>query len=332
MIAVITSYLVLALLAVAPFQASSTVRLTGRVVDATTNEPLPDVEIEFQRTPSAPGATSLRTVTSRTGEFSINIPSGDYRFLARRSGYVPSGNNEAPAQITVRGRAQTMPEIRLAGVGGAIAGRIVDVRGNPMPRLMVAAVRPAVLGASDMDSTDRSVRTNDLGEFRLSGLPVGRYYVAAQPLAEPFAADGAVSAAFVSTYYPGVTDQSAASLIEVAASGTRTGIDFSMFEAPTRSVSGMVVDGRDRPIKGAVVMFSRARQLLGISPSVTTDAGGRFRMVLPEGDYVLVASIPDTTSAGGRGIGIRLGGPGVVQLTVGGDPVSDIRLVAQQNR
>jgi hypothetical protein len=52
---------------------------------------------------------------------------------------------------------------------------------------------------------------------------------------------------------------------------------------------------------------------------------------LPEGDYVLVASVP-VTSGGGRGDGVRLGGPGVVELTVGGDPVSDIRLVAQQNR
>jgi hypothetical protein len=55
-------------------------------------------------------------------------------------------------------------------------------------------------------------------------------------------------------------------------------------------------------------------------------------MIVPEGDYVLVASIPVTTSGGARGTGSRLGGPGVVQLTVGGDPVSDIRLVAQQNR
>jgi hypothetical protein len=134
----------------------------------------------------------------------------------------------------------------------------------------------------------------------------------------------------VSTYYPGVSDQSAASLIEVTAGGTRTGIDFSIFEAPTRSISGIVVDERNRPIKGAVVMFSRARQPLGMSPAVTTDDGGRFRMILPEGDYVLVASIPVTTSGGGTGF--RLGGPGVVQLTVGGGPVSDLRLVAQQNR
>ena len=329
MIAVTTS-LLLALLAAAPFQASSMVRLTGRVVDAATNEPVSGVEIAFERTPSAPGATSLRAVTSRTGGFSIDIPSGDYRFLARRAGYVPSDKNDTPTPITVRGRAQTMPEIRLERSGGTIAGRIVDGRGNPLPRLLVAAVRPAVLGSSDLDRAGESIRTNDRGEFRLSGLPVGRYYVAAELLPQPVDSDGSASAAFVSTYYPGVADQSAASPIDVTAGGTRAGIDFSILEAPTRSVSGIVIDGRDRPIKGAVVMFSRARQLLGISPSVTTDDGGRFRMILPEGDYLLVASIP--TSGGGRGTDFRLGGPGVVQLTVGGDPVSDIRLVARQNR
>jgi len=308
------------------------VRLTGRVVDAVTNEPLPGVEIAFQRSPSTPGVTAVRAVTSRTGEFSIDIPSGDYSFLARRPGYVPSGKNETPTPITVRGRAQTIPDIRLEQGGGTIAGRIVDVRGNPLPRLMVDAVRPAVLGGADLAPAARSVRTNDLGQFRLSGLPIGKYYVAARLLPEPFASGGDTSAAFVSTYYPGVTDPTAASLIEVTADGTRTGIDFSILQTPTRSISGIVVDGRDRPIKGAVVLFSRARQPLGISPSVTTDAGGRFRMMLPEGAYVLVASIPVTTSGGGGAAGFRLGGPGVLQLTVGSDPVADIRLVAQQNR
>ena len=192
-----------------------------------------------------------------------------------------------------------MPEIRLES-GGTIAGRIVDVRGNPLPRLLVAAVRPAELGASDlirlMDPSERMIPASFVcQDCRTAGTMSPR-----NCCRQPFASDGAASAAFVSTYYPGVTDQSAASLIEVTAGGTRAGIDFSIFEAPTRSVSGIVVDGRNRPIKGAVVMFSRARQLLGISPSVTTDDGGRFRMVLPEGDYVLVASIP-VTSGGGRG-------------------------------
>jgi hypothetical protein len=330
MIAVIASHLVLTLLAAAPFQTSFTVRLTGRVVDTATKEPLADVEITFERTPSVPGATALQALTRRNGDFSIDLPSGDYRFQIHRPGYVLSGKDEMPAPIMVRGRAQALPEIRLERSGSAIAGRIVDARGNPLPRLQVSAVRPAVLGASDPDPAERSVRTNEVGEFRLTGLPVGRYYIAAQLLPESSAADESTSAAFVSTYYPGVTDQSAASLIDVTATGSRTGIDFSMFEAPTRSVSGIVVDGQDRPIKGAVVLFSRARQLLGISPSVTTGDGGRFRMILPQGEYLLVASIP--VAFGNSGTGVSFGGPGVVQLTVAGDPVSDIRLVAQQNR
>ena len=327
MFSVMITYAVLALLAVAPFQVSSMVRLTGRVVDAATNDPVSDVEITFERTPSLPGATSLSAMTSRAGVFSIDIPSGDYRLLARRAGYVLADKREASTLLTVRGRAQTVPDIRLEPSGGAIAGRIVDVRGNPLPRRLVAAVRPAVFGALDLDPSAASVRTNDLGEYRLSGLPVGRYYVAAQ-LLESSASEAAGSAAFVSTYYPGVTDQPAASLIEVTETGTRSGIDFSIFEAPTRSVSGLVVDEANRPIKGAVVMFSRARQLLGVSPAVTTDDGGRFRLILPEGDYLLVASIPTS----GRGRGFALGEPGVTQLTIGGDSVSDIRLVAEQNR
>ena len=101
MIAVIAGHLLLALLAAAPFQASAAmVRLTGRVVDAATNEPLRGVEIAFERTPSVPGATRLQVVTGRAGEFSIDIPPGDYRFLARLAGYFPSDKNETPAPIS----------------------------------------------------------------------------------------------------------------------------------------------------------------------------------------------------------------------------------------
>src|SRR5678816_2421006 len=147
MIAVIVSHLVLSLFVAAPFQASSMVRLSGRVVDAATHDPVSDAEITFDRTPSAPGTTSLSVVTSRTGVFSIDIPTGDYRVLVRRVGYLRADKSEAPTSITVRGRAQTMPEIRLERSGGTIAGRIVDVRGNPLPRRLVTAVRPAVFGA-----------------------------------------------------------------------------------------------------------------------------------------------------------------------------------------
>ena len=69
--------LLIALVAGAPFQASSIVRLTGRVVDAATNEPVSGVEITFRRTPSAPGTTALQAVTSCVGVFSIEIPSGE---------------------------------------------------------------------------------------------------------------------------------------------------------------------------------------------------------------------------------------------------------------
>ena len=204
MVAVIATQLVLALLVAAPFQASSLVRLTGRVVDAATNEPLPGVEIAFQRTPSAPGTIPLLAVSGRAGAFSIDIPSGDYGFVARRPGYVPSGTNETPTPVAVRGRTQTMPDIRIKQGGGTIAGRIVDTRGNPLPRLPVEAVRPAVLGDSILAPVGGTVHTDDLGQFRLSGLPVGKYYVAARLLPDP--GDSAASAAFVSTYDPGVTD------------------------------------------------------------------------------------------------------------------------------
>jgi hypothetical protein len=316
-----------------PLHGQSTVRLSGLVVDAATNEPLTNVEIAFLWTSQPPrGSTPLRATTNGRGEFSIDIPSGEYRYLARHPGYIPSGTNGAPTPITVSGRAQTMADIRLVR-GGTIAGRIVDVRGKPLPRLLVDAVIPGAAGtAGPARPAGGSVQTNDLGEFRVSGLPSGRYYVAARPMPDPLGSRKSASSAFVSTYYPGVAEQSAASVVDVTSGSTIAGVDFSIFEAPTRSVSGTVVDERNRPVKGAVVTFSRVGEVMGMSPSVTSEDRGRFRMMLPEGDYVLVASIPVRTSNGGRRTSFGLGGPLALRLTVGAETISDLRLVAQQTR
>ena len=64
--------------------------------------------------------------------------------------------------------------------GSAISGRIVDEFGDPVTDAMVSAMRRCgrMAGAA-FQSAGRMAMTNDLGQFRLYGLPPGDYYVSA---------------------------------------------------------------------------------------------------------------------------------------------------------
>ena len=75
--------------------------------------------------------------------------------------------------------------------GAVITGRIVDPSGEPMPDVRVVALRhaPATAGGAVrlFPVMSSSGPTNDIGEYRLSGLGAGEYYIAATPHgASPF--------------------------------------------------------------------------------------------------------------------------------------------------
>jgi hypothetical protein len=79
---------------------------------------------------------------------------------------------------------------------GAISGRIIDTLGDPVIGMTVTAEMPAAT------ESDRKVvatcQTDDLGEYRLAGLPEGRFFVSLDTIAPVVASvkagrDGAFS-------------------------------------------------------------------------------------------------------------------------------------------
>ena len=64
--------------------------------------------------------------------------------------------------------------------GSAISGRIVDEFGEPLADAQVSAMRSTwVNGKRRLQSTGRMAQTNDLGQYRIYGLPPGEYFVSA---------------------------------------------------------------------------------------------------------------------------------------------------------
>jgi hypothetical protein len=197
----------------------------------------------------------------------------------------------------------------LAGVNfslpksAVIAGQILDPSsGEPLANAMVMAMRRlGAVGAPVLYSppglprlmpAGQSAQTNDLGEFRIFGLPPGEYFVASSPRLTGAKTSAAQGTAPVMTFYPGTTDALAAQPVIVAAGQVATGIVFRILSAQTYRVSGTVVDARGAPVAGATVMLRNDPRTSGFGRS---DARGHFVIggVTP-GSYMAMASVPVT--------------------------------------
>src|SRR5688572_4309470 len=196
--------------------------------------------------------------------------------------------------------------VRLAR-GAAIAGRVIDPAGDPMVYALVLA-RP-VPPAAGTPTIQLLAETDDRGEYRLGGLPAGRYTVAVMgaptPQREPLGALALRLALNAGGPLPWA-EASAASTVELHAGGESTGVDLTLTTAPpppavpptpttllagqvgTSVISGRVLTTGGRPLNAAVVRATRTGM---VGRAVVTDKEGRFAIRdLPAGSFTLAAS------------------------------------------
>ena len=141
------------------------------------------------RRSASPARTSRRRRRSPTpkGRFEFrDLPAGRFTLQATKSGFVnvqygqtrpfESGKPiELADKQSLDNADISMPR------GSVIAGRIVDEFGDAMPDVSVTAMRQTWQNGRRrlVPSPGRIAQTNDLGQFRIYGLPPGEYYVSA---------------------------------------------------------------------------------------------------------------------------------------------------------
>ena len=284
-------------------------RVTGRIVDAETGEPIVGSRVFISNvTPVArPGSvpstpmTPFIVETNANGVFDVaGVSPGRWRVQAQKPGYVQFGTAGSPVTIEVSRGSVLIPEIRLER-GGAIAGRVLDAKGNVLSGVTVQAYEllRAANGSVRPTSTGMSVQTNDLGEFRLSGLVPGQYYVAAVTRPTPINPFGggqppAAAVTYITTFYPGFTEARDATPINVARGLTTNGIDVPMRPVAAYQVSGVVVDAQGRAVAGALVRLVEAKNVtLNLLQGGPSARDGTFRIVnVPPGVYQASAVVP----------------------------------------
>ncbi len=240
-------------------------------------------------------------VTDAEGHFQIDeVQAGDYQVTFERNGFVTTNRRShtySSASLSVA------PGQNLTGLlfrmlpAGVIEGKIVDEDGDPLPGVQVMAMSPTSQNGFG------GTQTNDLGEYRISGLPHGEFLVMAlasqTPVTENAKPDE--TRVYAPTFYPGTLDRRQATRIQVH-SGDESSANFNLVSSKTFTVRGSVSGVAARRPQNAtergdatVVFHSLdgqvGRQFQGpLLPNSTFEVGG----VLP-GSYnaQVIAQGPD---------------------------------------
>ncbi len=219
-------------------------QIAGKVVNSTNGEPVRRA-IVIARAQDTDRGPSYAAETDSHGQFSIHdMEPGSYLVSASRQGFhfQARGATGAPPPPLKLDRGQAINDLVLRLIPtGVIAGRVVDEEGDPVRGAEVRAFVSAYFNGKKQLSQVDVVMSNDKGEYRLFGLTPGTFYL--QAAAENIQArqDLPIRGARppekpAPAYFPGVSDQSRAVPIEVAAGAELRGFDIRLNRQRTYSV------------------------------------------------------------------------------------------------
>jgi protocatechuate 3,4-dioxygenase beta subunit len=338
---------------------TGTARIRGRVVSSETGTPIRRAQVRV----GGPDIGSKTALTDAEGRYEFReLPAGRFSLNASKSGYVTvqygqtrpfeSGRPIELADAQVLEKADiSMPR------GSVISGRIVDEYGEPVADAMVTAMRQSwVGGRRRLQPSGRTAQTNDLGQFRMFGLPPGEYYVSATlrntegMVMEMMGAPGgpvgsSAGTGYAPTYFPGTPSPAEAQKITVAIGQEAQQTDFALLPVRLSKVSGVVMGSDGKPVESAIVNMTAANRAgdigaMMMSNTARTTKGGHFTVnAVAPGDYTLaVRSMRVTIADGGPNMMFTatVGGGGedaefaAMPITVGAEDLANVVVVTSK--
>lgn len=289
---------VVAVCLLAPAQQQERCTVEGQVVKAGTGESLRKALIVLRKTDARDSSYSAST--GEDGRFVIpNVEPGRYRLSAERNGYLRANYgqrrpNEAGTVVTLNPGERRGNIVFNLVPFAVISGRVVDEDGEPLAHVRMQAMKSSLDSGRRQLAPSAGASTDDRGEYRIFGLPPGKYYVQAVPSQGPGSAlrEGEEES-YVPFFYPGVTDPGQAAPLEVRAGGDLHGVDFRLARTRTVRVRGRVVSSSSGPRldRGIVVfLFPRGGMTEVRNQNSVVDPQGNFEIRgVPPGSYVLTA-------------------------------------------
>ena len=281
----------LALALVALQNAPPTGTIGGIVIKAGTavQQPLMSARLELT---GGSGSSPVSRTDGNGGFVFSNLPPGQYHLTVTCDGFI---RQEYPKKIDL-GRGQTRGDIRFElEPAPTAAGRVLDSFGEPVPNLVVEAMRRSY----DIRGNPRLTRvasavTDDRGDYRIFWLDPGDYYFyAASSLQDD--SGTAPPSAFMPTYFPGVSTAEEAQPLRLSI-GREVRVDFRLRRTALWVFSGQTTNGiTNRSVAASISLTlpgedssaSRYRAQSSANPPFPNEA---FAMNnIAPGSYILTA-------------------------------------------
>jgi hypothetical protein len=305
----------------APKPRTATTLVRGRVLIAGTDVPVRKARVTLGSQIAAGGEVVYSDAEGRF-EFPA-VPPGRYVVAAWKTGYVETKFGarsfwDRPVAIAAT-PGTPVDGIQIGLVRGAsISGRVVDAFGDPLSHRPVTVGRVLAMDGSPRFEQIGATDTDDLGEYRVGGLPAGTFVVAVSgrtglapaALARAQIADertfGSGPMRFGSLFYPQSPFLTEAQPLTLRAGEDSSGVDitFSATEVHVPRVSGRILDPTGRST--------------GFSFSANSDGGG-----LPEAAMGMMTGVPQT---GEFAVALQPGGYMLVAEGEGGTAMLHIKV------
>jgi carboxypeptidase family protein len=307
-----------------------TATLRGHIFAADSGQPLRKAQVRIfageirenrMATTDQNGAYEFKEV--RAGRYTVSASKGSYVSIS----YGQQRPTDASKPLEILDN-QLVERLDLSLPRGSIVtGRILDEFGEPAPEIQVALQRYMFTqGQRRLVPFGRMATTNDIGEFRLFGIPPGQYYISATwrnlnmaPNANPND-----RTAYAPTYFPGTTSVNDAQRITLLAGQELNNVLMALNPIKAARVSGTATGADGKPMTQAMIMVSQSNGGFGF----TMSGAGQVR---PDGTFTIVGIAPGDYTLRVQ----RMGPPSpdgpetaMASITVNGEDISDVHLVA----
>ena len=273
--------------------------VSGQVVQEPGGTPLRKVMVSLASTSGVIEAfgrnqqNPYATVTDAEGRFHVErLPPGDYRVTLERNGFVATNRRSraySSTFLSLMAGQETSGLLFRMLPAGVIQGKIVDEDGDPVQGVGVVAM------SATSQNGFAGGQTNDLGEYRLSGLPGREYLVMAQSGQLPVTANLTPQEpkVYAPTYYPGTADRRQATRIEVHP-GDEVSANFNLVFSRAFTVRGTVSGLTLRRPHSASTFPNATVTLL----SADSPMGQQFQApILPNGTFEIAGVLPGSYRA-----------------------------------
>jgi len=309
----------------APQSALPAGSLSGTVVSSADRAPLARARVVL----TSPALTEPRvTLSGANGTYQFQyLPAGSYALSATRSGYTPQdGQRRVAAAPVPLGDGQRLTGVDIAlAPAGVIVGRVLDEDDNPFAGAAIDALISRTAGSQATLVSVATARSDDRGEFRLTGLAAGQYYVSAFDPAFSGVGDETGPLRYTPTYYPGVAVVEQAARVGVTPGVEPARIVFKLRIIRPSKIGGVIgAEGRRPLLSGAVILDPVRGEWLNAVP--TQDV-----VILPDGTFAFRNVPPGTYQIRARGQVDPKGSSlfATYKVRVDGLDISNVELILQ---